>query len=124
MRLYRIAIAAIALLAAGRAWAADDNPAYTNAKEAGPDFAVQGEYVGTTSELGEKWGAHVIALGDGKFDVVGYKGGLPGDGWKKGDEAKRGTGELKDGVLELKGDDWTATVKEGVFSEWNGHNAL
>jgi hypothetical protein len=116
MRFYRIAIAAIALLAVGRAWAADDNPAYTNAKDAGPDFAVQGEYLGTANESGEKWGAHIIALGDGKFDVVGYKGGLPGDGWKKGDEAKRGTGELKDGTLELKGDDWTATVKEGVFT--------
>jgi hypothetical protein len=116
MHLHRITIAAVALLVVGRAWAADDNPAYTNAKDAGPDFAVQGEYLGTASESGEKWGAHTIALGDGKFDVVGYKGGLPGAGWSKGDELKRGTGELKDGVLELKGDDWTATVKDGVFT--------
>ena len=97
--------------------AADDHPAFTNAKEAGPDFAAQGEYLGAeTQDTGMKWGAQVIALGDGKFDVVGYRGGLPGEGWQRGDETRRGTGELKDGVLTLKGDDWTATVKEGEFT--------
>jgi hypothetical protein len=97
--------------------AADDNPAYTNAKDAGPDFALQGEYLGAeTGDASSKWGAQVIALGDGKFDIVGYKGGLPGEGWQRGGETKRGTGELKDGVLSLKGDDWTATVKDGDFT--------
>jgi hypothetical protein len=116
MGLRPLLLALLALLAASRAWAADDNPAYTNAKEAGPDFAAQGEYLGAeTSDSSAKWGAHVIALGDGKFDVVGYRGGLPGEGWKKGDDTRRGTGELKDGTLSLKGDDWTASVKDGVF---------
>jgi len=95
--------------------AADDkNPAFTNPAEAGPDFAFQGEYRG---DLGEHaWGVQVVALGEGKFDVVGYQGGLPGDGWKRGDETKRGTGELKDGTVNIKGDTWTATIKDGVMS--------
>jgi len=102
----------LALLAAGGLWAADDNPAYTSAKEAGPDFAIQGEYVGSADN--HTWGTHVIALGDGKFDLVGYQGGLPGEGWKRGDKTQRATGEAKDGVATLKGDDFTVSVKDGV----------
>ncbi len=91
---------------------ADNNPAFTRAKEAGPDFAIQGEYAGAAGD--HQWGAHVIALGDGKFDLVGYQGGLPGEGWKRGDEVRKATGEAKDGVAILKGDHFTVTIKDGV----------
>jgi hypothetical protein len=39
---------------------------------AGPDFAVQGEYTG------EGCAAQVIALGEGKFRIIGWSKGLPG----------------------------------------------
>lgn len=99
---------------------------YTTAKEAGPDFAMQGEYVGKDEE-GNAWGVQVVALGDGKFDVVGYKGGLPGEGWKRGDETKRGKGERTDDGAKFVGDDgWTATMKEkdGVFSVMHEGNKV
>ena len=94
--------------------AADDKPAYTSAAEAGPDYAVQGEYLGGSDQ--EKWGAQVIAKGDGKFEVIGLKGGLPGAGWSRGGTVKPGTGETTDGAVNVKGDDWTATIKDGVLT--------
>ncbi len=98
------------------------DPAITDPKQAGPDFAVQGEYAGMAGE--HPWGAQVIALGDGKFDVVGYQGGLPGEGWKRGDATKRGTGELTGGVTQLKGDDWTGTIQDGVFTVMHGEQKV
>ncbi|HUE70573.1 MAG TPA: DUF1080 domain-containing protein [Pirellulaceae bacterium] len=110
-----LASGSLLLLVVGLACAADDkNPAYTDPKQAGPDFAVQGEYRGQLG--GDEWGAQVIALGDGKFDVVGFAGGLPGDGWQRGDKTNKGTGELKGDVAEFKGETWTGTIKDGVFS--------
>ena len=116
MRLRSLSLAVASLLClSASALAADKNPAFTDPAKAGPDFAIQGEYVGGDGE--HRWGAQVIALGEGKFDVVGFKGGLPGDGWKRGDEIKRGAGELKDGTAFIKGgDEWTATIKDGVLT--------
>ena len=68
--------------------------AFTDPKEAGPDFVVQGEYVGEfdKGDKGkEKWGVQVIALGEGKFHAVAYAGGLPGEGI------------LEDGLDRLRG---------------------
>lgn len=57
--------------------AENKGPTYATVEEAkaDQDFAVQGEY----AKDGE--GVQVVALGDGKFRVVTYKGGLPGAGW-------------------------------------------
>jgi hypothetical protein len=70
----------LCLAAATTALAADSKPkaeTYTDPAKAGPDFADQGEYK-------NDWGgAQVIALGEDKFRMVTYRGGLPGDGWDK-----------------------------------------
>ena len=57
------------------------------------DFNIQGEYAALFN--GETTGMNIIAEGDGKFKFVGFKGGLPGDGWKKGDDRVFGTITLK-----------------------------
>ena len=55
-------------------------PTFVDSKEAGPDYAVQGEYVGKVGGQ-QKIAAQVIALGKGKFEGILYLGGLPGAGW-------------------------------------------
>jgi hypothetical protein len=52
--------------------------AVTDPAQAGPDFVVQGDYVGVAPYKGKdvKYGVQITALGDGKFHGVGYHGGL------------------------------------------------
>lgn len=93
--------------------AKDDNPAYTSEEAAGRDYKLQGEYQGTLQADGSRWGAHVIALGDDKFEAVGYAGGLPGDGWSKGDEVNRVEGEIKGDIALFDADNFQLHVSGG-----------
>ena len=53
------------------------NPAYADPAKTDADFPFQGEYAGTLTHDGQQmpFGVQVVALGDGKFDVVAYPGG-------------------------------------------------
>lgn len=93
-------------------------PTFIDAKAAGPDFATQGEYVGdfNVEEQQKKVGVQVIALGDDKFRAVRYNGGLPGDGWRKGDKRREVDGENEGSIAVFKGETYEARIKDGVLT--------
>jgi hypothetical protein len=103
---------------AGSFQACTAGEAFTDFRKAGPDIRVQGEYTGTvkTNEgKDEKVGVQVIALGDGKFEAVGYPGGLPGDGWVPKDGKIKAQGQTADGVTTFKVEESSATIKDRVM---------
>jgi len=87
--------------------------------QADPDFAVQGEYLGegTLPDGSQgKLGAQVIARGNGKFEVFFLKGGLPGEGWKKGDARVRGEAERQGDAIVVKGPDLEGKIAQGKMT--------
>jgi hypothetical protein len=86
--------------------------AFTDPAAAGPDFAKQGEYVGDAGK--DKYGAQVIARGDGKFEVFFLKGGLPGEGWD-GKTRIHADAKTDADKTTVEGDGWTGVVDGKVI---------
>ncbi len=115
----RISLMACILLAFPVSWVAAQKVVITDPSKGGVDFGIQGEYSGDLGKGNEKekFGIQVIAQGKSKFRVVGYHGGLPGDGWN-GEEPVRVEGEFSlnsDGTLSMKDKHGTGTIKDGVL---------
>ena len=111
--------AALPLLAAGAADEPKDKAkkpieTFTDAAKAGPDYPIQGEYVGESPNLG-KVAIQVIAEGDGKFTLRVLPGGLPGDGWD-GRRQVKFAAETKDGTVSFTGDRGQGTIANGKFT--------
>ena len=98
-------------------------PAFTDAANAGPDFRVQGEYVG---HIGGELpiGIQVIALGDQQFQGILYSGGLPGVGWNES-TVFHCAGQTRDGRtvfhgihgerLKITHSTFAGTIHNGIF---------
>lgn len=91
---------------------AGEGDVFVEPSETGPDFAVQGEYVGDNSA------AQVIALGDGKFQTVGWTHGLPGaayDAERKVEVAGRREGDR----VVIEGEGWKGQIDGGTLTGTN-----
>lgn len=121
MRAFYIAAFAVASLvmwpvvASAQRRQAEKPPAITEVSEAGSDYWLQGEYAGWLdggATGSGPVGLQVVALGDGKFDAVQYRGGLPGNGWDRGEKLKL-SGAVENGSLKLTGSGETLFVGGG-----------
>lgn len=113
-------VACVAALGLALAASAQPKPAapkgrtYLDPEQAGPDYAVQGEYLGKLAD-GAVLGVQVAARGEGNFDAFVLAGGLPGAGWDtKPPVALKG--KTVDGQTPLTGGGWTATIRDGKLS--------
>jgi hypothetical protein len=87
--------------------------AFTDTDKAGPDYQIQGEYVSENSQ--RRYGAQVIAEGDGKIMMRALRGGLPGDGWDGTTEYKF-TGKTTNGKVTFEGDVATGEIGGGMVT--------
>jgi hypothetical protein len=108
--LFVLSLSPLALEGKDSVWT---DPAKATAES--PDFLIQGEYTGKLGDA--KVGVQLVAEGAGKFAVVYYPGGLPGDGFS-GDKATRikGTADAEKVTLP----DMSATLKDGKMVFKNG----
>lgn len=121
--LCRVLLSLALLAVAYPAAAADEKlPTYTDPADAGPDYAIQGEYLGEiqTDEGAVKLGVQVVALGEGKFSATALHGGLPGAGWKKGDKRDVHPGTAKNGQVVFQGDGGSGTLADGKLTITDG----
>jgi hypothetical protein len=117
-----VVVAAMALAAGAAAQASKVKTAFLNPADAGPDFVVQGEYVGEVGDA--KYGAQVVARGDGKFEAWLLRGGLPGAGWD-GKTRLRMSGATQDAVTKLQGEGLSATIaREEMTVHVNGEKGV
>ena len=96
---------------------AQDVKTANDPEKAGPDFPIQGEYVGETADKA-KLGAEVIARGGGKFEVNFLPGGLRGEGGDYSKAVTGATGASADGKTTIASKDgkWSATIASGKLT--------
>jgi hypothetical protein len=99
----------------------DQDKVFADPAKVDEDYALQGEYSGEvmTSDGELKVGAQVIALGDGKFRMVGYHGGLPGDGWD-GSDKREADGARKGDRAEFEFDGNSVVIEDGKIAITDG----
>ncbi|NDA66866.1 MAG: DUF1080 domain-containing protein, partial [Verrucomicrobia bacterium] len=117
MKLPFVLTALLAAASLGLAAVAKPKPATylteAEARAAGPDYDLQGEFAG------DKLGAQVIALGNDTFRVVFHHGGLPGAGWDK--SAKTEIEAKRDGdKVAFDKDGWKATLTKDTLNGEGG----
>lgn len=112
----------IALAIATSAIAKDDEKGvYTDPDSTPVSYKLQGEYEGVAGDEGKAYGAQIIALGDGKFHLVAYQGGLPGNERSHKDIFVEIDGELDGEVAKFKHEEFDLEASDGEIRIFNAN---
>ncbi|MEQ8788110.1 MAG: DUF1080 domain-containing protein [Pirellulaceae bacterium] len=111
---FAISVLLMLVVSAGNA----AGPKIADPAQVDDDYALQGEYVGMldTPDGKQKFGAQIVAQGEGVFNVVGYHGGLPGDGWNGEQRVRIDNVKAENGVLQFKDKHGSGVLKDGVIT--------
>jgi len=107
------------LLIAPTCGRAQDRPGvFTDPTNAGPDFKIQGEYLGELrmNSGGATWGAQVTAMGQKRFHLVLFSGGLPGEGWRPDDQKIAADGIDGENGVTFHMDSGLASIRQDVLT--------
>jgi hypothetical protein len=105
---------------------AKNKTTHLNPADAGIDYALQGElagYVRTPAWGLVNCGLQVVALGDGKFDAVLYRGGLPGAGWDLKHKQKLSGKNNEHNILWLEPEGFKLAVTTGTVQAFDRFGA-
>ncbi len=96
-------------------FAQDLKQGVTDLAQVDADFHIQGEYSGNVTHADgccRAVGLQVVALGDGKFDALWYRGGLPGNGYDGSTRLKL-SGQRAGDKTVLVGEGQTVELQRG-----------
>jgi len=84
--------------------AAQDKVVIIDPAKANDDYRFQGEYLGDFKKDGTptKIGIQVVAMGKGTFQFRIHTDGLPGAGWKRGDDISMAKGTRNGDVVNVR----------------------
>lgn len=104
---------------------AEEKREFIKPSEVSGVYQLQGEYVGETipqsdGEKAEKIASQLVARGGNEFYAVVYMGGLPGAGWKRGDEMFTGKGVVKDDMTGV----FTTDAGDRVAVQFKGKDVV
>jgi hypothetical protein len=97
--------------------------AITRLEDVDQDFGIQGEYLGLIGDSYgnlRHFGMQVAAHGDGQFVGLGYRGGLPGNGWDK-QPISQWKGTRDGNETTLTGEWGRATIQSGQLTLSDDH---
>jgi hypothetical protein len=99
-------------------WAAHREVVDLEEAKADADFHIQGEYLGEgvlPDATQGNVGAQVIARGEGDFEIYVLTGGLPGEGWKRGDGRFGVEGRTEGDQVSIAHEGLTGMIADGKF---------
>ncbi|WP_254507668.1 3-keto-disaccharide hydrolase [Anatilimnocola floriformis] len=97
---------------------------FLNAKEAGLDYQLQGEWYGSARVAAWGWmncGLQVVSYGGGKFEAVLYRGGLPGAGWDQQTKLKLKGQSNEQKILWLETEGFKIAVTTGNATVYDAY---